>query len=680
MPFPILFAIDGSHRHEIMLVESTDSLKTLNAKISSLAADSPNCQEFMSKYRKKGGPQHITEMKVRWSTAGREAKTWPATTTVTPDNLEAVLKMVEISGIGRDVLEVKLEAGEEGGEHLYVTTLIPIPYFDLGSTKTRYTLELQTLRQSFSNHIIMMSTYINTPLAKRSLRIDTLNRLLCTALETGSRTPISQTVLHQAKARLNTDYFNDDDSADDVSPSPSHGSLGLKTPPIPRSVSCAVENDEDVQGLAEVWDDGEETLCGDAPTDSFSLASDSDDEEEAPFPTSFLNLRWIDELESPVLLSQSGTPIVDWASILSKEEAERIFLDGCSDFWPSGPEDEPAEYFRSPVLPTSPSFSGRSFGPSPPSFNSRAFQPTSPFFGGSPFGPTPLNFAETADNVLKTLREELDRFEYIGSLAQDLLDEQHARRDSGCECSYEPSPPPRANYLNLAASEFTFHAAIQKDFGPDATELDWIMLDCLENLNFPHKPLLVFQIVANAEFTFRAPLQEYFGPRWDPMVEWLLNLPGMLQPGWTHDSATNDTITWQPEPTVRGTWGILLTCLRKTGWLVVGLVAPELVAFTALYQFVRAKQTARAVSKELENRPRRKTPKERPTEAQLCSDEMSTSNSVRDVECGALEKQLKHDQWSTVQGFYVIMGGIAIDARDSPKQFLPSKHHMVLAP
>lgn len=111
-----------------------------------------------------------------------------------------------------------------------------------------------------------------------------------------------------------------------------------------------------------------------------------------------------------------------------------------------------------------------------------------------------------------------------------------------------------------------------------------------------------------------------------------------------NSSATNDTITWQPEPTVRGTWGILLTCLRKTGWLVVGLVAPELVAFTALYQFVRAKQTARAVSKELENRPRRKTPKERPTEAQLCSDEMSTSNSVRDVECGALEKQLKHDQ------------------------------------
>jgi len=84
------------------------------------------------------------------------------------------------------------------------------------------------------------------------------------------------------------------------------------------------------------------------------------------------------------------------------------------------------------------------------------------------------------------------------------------------------------------------------------------------------------------------------------------------------NSSTNDTVAWQPEPTTRGTFGVLSTCLitislciwtavhlnvpthkgsvgqtiRKVKWLVIGLLAPELVLFTAWYQYVKAKQTA----------------------------------------------------------------------------------------
>lgn len=71
----------------------------------------------------------------------------------------------------------------------------------------------------------------------------------------------------------------------------------------------------------------------------------------------------------------------------------------------------------------------------------------------------------------------------------------------------------------------------------------------------------------------------------------------------------NDIVHWTPNPTTRGTFNILATCLitlllcvwtavhlnisppgsfwrpfgRKVGWLILALVAPEVVAFTAWY-------------------------------------------------------------------------------------------------
>ncbi|KAK0642705.1 hypothetical protein DIS24_g8745 [Lasiodiplodia hormozganensis] len=113
--FPIIFNIDGSSRHEVLLVSPNATLADLTAQIESTAGTSPNCAEFMAKYAKKKGDQKVVSIKVRWAMAGRDHKTFPATTTLTDENAQAVLSLIERSGVGKDVLEVKLteEAAEE---------------------------------------------------------------------------------------------------------------------------------------------------------------------------------------------------------------------------------------------------------------------------------------------------------------------------------------------------------------------------------------------------------------------------------------------------------------------------------------------------------------------------------------------------------------------------------------
>ncbi|EKG15085.1 hypothetical protein MPH_07768 [Macrophomina phaseolina MS6] len=111
--FPIIFNIDGSTRHELLLISPSTSLADLSSKIEDTASASPNCQEFMAKYAKKKGPQHVESIKVRWAMAGRDHKTFPGSTVLTDDNIEAALSLIEKSGVGKDVLEVKLSEPEE---------------------------------------------------------------------------------------------------------------------------------------------------------------------------------------------------------------------------------------------------------------------------------------------------------------------------------------------------------------------------------------------------------------------------------------------------------------------------------------------------------------------------------------------------------------------------------------
>lgn len=111
---PLLFTLNGSSRHELILVSPSTPLSTLTSLVSNAAASSPNCEEFMSKYKKKSEtPEQVAEVKVHWASVGRDAKIFPATTVVTEENCEAVLRMIEAGGVGRDVLEVKMAKAEE---------------------------------------------------------------------------------------------------------------------------------------------------------------------------------------------------------------------------------------------------------------------------------------------------------------------------------------------------------------------------------------------------------------------------------------------------------------------------------------------------------------------------------------------------------------------------------------
>jgi hypothetical protein len=110
--FPQLFTLDSSSRHEVLLISPKTSLKDLSGQITTAVADSPNTAEFMSKYKKAGG-EKVSEIKVKWSTAGRDPKTWPQSTVLTDGNVEAVLRLIEDSGVGKDVLEVKMEKEKE---------------------------------------------------------------------------------------------------------------------------------------------------------------------------------------------------------------------------------------------------------------------------------------------------------------------------------------------------------------------------------------------------------------------------------------------------------------------------------------------------------------------------------------------------------------------------------------
>jgi len=112
MPFPMLFAVDGASRHEVVLLSPNIGIKSLNGLITKTAAASPNCAEWGSKFKKQddsGPKEHITEFKIQWCTEGRDMKIWPVSTVVTQENCEAVFAMVEQSGVGKDVLVVKME-------------------------------------------------------------------------------------------------------------------------------------------------------------------------------------------------------------------------------------------------------------------------------------------------------------------------------------------------------------------------------------------------------------------------------------------------------------------------------------------------------------------------------------------------------------------------------------------
>ncbi|KAG9526379.1 hypothetical protein KCU99_g3049, partial [Aureobasidium melanogenum] len=113
--FPIVFTIGNSSRHEVMLINAGLGIKNLSDRIQELASSSVNCAEALAKYKKKGEPEKVTEIKVRWAAEGRDSKLFPKTTVLTGENCKAILSLISLHG-AKDILEATLQAPPSSAE------------------------------------------------------------------------------------------------------------------------------------------------------------------------------------------------------------------------------------------------------------------------------------------------------------------------------------------------------------------------------------------------------------------------------------------------------------------------------------------------------------------------------------------------------------------------------------
>ncbi|THY35378.1 hypothetical protein D6D01_01340 [Aureobasidium pullulans] len=153
----------------------------------------------------------------------------------------------------------------------------------------------------------------------------------------------------------------------------------------------------------------------------------------------------------------------------------------------------------------------------------------------------------------------------------------------------------------------------------------------------------------------------------------------------------NQTAAWHPEPRERGTFSILSSCLttlvlcvwtavhlnipktgkehlqkyRKAGWLVLGLLAPELVAWNAWEQYRKA---SRITQKVYQTYPRTPTSTWYRRAWQYLTQALRFRiplDPVIDQEMSlesASSPPLRHLCWTLTHGFYAAMGGFAIRA------------------
>lgn len=112
--FPLLFTIPPSNRHEFLILDTSSkpTLKALNKQITATLASSPNCAEFMGKYKAAETKEQIQEFKMHWSSKEYDLKVWPEYTVVTDENFGAVLELLK-KDPKSGVLEVKVGKPEE---------------------------------------------------------------------------------------------------------------------------------------------------------------------------------------------------------------------------------------------------------------------------------------------------------------------------------------------------------------------------------------------------------------------------------------------------------------------------------------------------------------------------------------------------------------------------------------
>ncbi|KAH6643556.1 hypothetical protein C7974DRAFT_429633 [Boeremia exigua] len=114
MSFPVVFTIPPSNRHEFITLDPSTkpTLKALNKLITATLAASPNCAEFMGKYKAAETKEQIQEFKIHWSGKEFDLKVWPEYTVVTDANFGAILEVLKREPKS-GVLEVKVGKAEE---------------------------------------------------------------------------------------------------------------------------------------------------------------------------------------------------------------------------------------------------------------------------------------------------------------------------------------------------------------------------------------------------------------------------------------------------------------------------------------------------------------------------------------------------------------------------------------
>ena len=161
-----------------------------------------------------------------------------------------------------------------------------------------------------------------------------------------------------------------------------------------------------------------------------------------------------------------------------------------------------------------------------------------------------------------------------------------------------------------------------------------------------------------------------------------------------HHNSTVPPVHWQEGPNTRGTWDIISSCVitlclclytalhlnipehqgtinqrwRKLGWLFTGLLAPEMVVFTALEQ----RRAALRLTKEMQARFGEKQASDwpkllrwlRPRRNPPVSDDAVPSERESNI------TDRRH-RWTHVHSFYALMGGFAFDTSSAPVKFLP---------
>ncbi|KAM0802741.1 hypothetical protein BDR22DRAFT_819419 [Usnea florida] len=170
-----------------------------------------------------------------------------------------------------------------------------------------------------------------------------------------------------------------------------------------------------------------------------------------------------------------------------------------------------------------------------------------------------------------------------------------------------------------------------------------------------------------------------------------------------------DIVHWKPSSETRGTFDILSTCiitmllcvwtavhlnvsppgnvwtprLRKVGWMILALLAPELVAYTAWYQRRQALSIMRVVNDTfvLPNPPSWLSIAEKGIRSVIETLQRALSSRgqepIRQLTLEAQRYPLPQDRhpWTMTHGFYATMGGIAFEIPENiteSKQFLPS--------